>query len=372
MKKVKFWIVNELSTQAAEILMYGYIGEYEAIDDAVFLMDLRNLESKYKDITIRVNCGGGDVYKGMAIFNAIRQSKANIYIKIDGIAASMGAVFPLAAPKGKVSASKYARIMTHRVSGIAIGNADDLRNQATEMEQWEDNISDVIATRTGTKKEDAKKKYIVNKDRWISAEQALAEGLIDTIYDADPVDVPADNNPENVFNSFQKIFLNKSQQSQPKKYKMKKELLKKLNLADDASDDAIDAAVEKVLTEKETADNAAKTALKAKAKTLVDGAIAAKKLTEADRAEYEGMAETNYEFTAKAIEKIQAVKSITSQLTPKKEKKGEGAAAEEESDYEALLAKGKDAVAEYKKENFSEYKKMWEAHYKAPYPEPNA
>lgn len=372
MKKIKFWIVNEISTEAAEILMYGYIGEYEAIDDAIFLMDLRNLEARFKDITIRVNCGGGDVYKGMTIFNAIRQSKANIIIKIDGIAASMGAVFPLGAKKGNVSASKYARIMTHRVTGIGIGNADDLRTQADEMEVWEDNISDAISNRTGITKEEAKAKYIVNKDRWISAEQALAEGIIDSIYDADPVSVPEDKNPEHLFNMFQTVFLNKAK-SQPKKYTMKKDLLKKLGLSDEATDAEIDTAVEKVLSDKETTENAVKAALKTKAKGLVDKAVQNKLITEAERAEYDKQAEESeagYSFVEKIFNKMQPVKRPSEMLNRKDKKEDDDTT--EVSDYEALVKKGTAAVAAFKAENFSEYKKMWEAHYKAPFPEHNA
>src|SRR5436190_12627201 len=162
MKKVKFWIVNEVNPMQAIILMYGYIGDYEAIDDAAFVMDLQNLASKYPEILIRVNCGGGNVWKGMVIYNAIKENRDKIKIKIDGVAASMGAIFPLGAKKENVSISKYGRVMTHRVSTGMFGNADELRAMATELEAWENSFSEILAERTGLTKEEAKKKYIVS------------------------------------------------------------------------------------------------------------------------------------------------------------------------------------------------------------------
>jgi ATP-dependent Clp protease, protease subunit len=351
--------------------MYGYIGEYEAIDDAAFVMDLQNLASKYPEILIRVNCGGGDVYKGMTIYNSIKENRDKVKIKIDGIAASMGAIFPLAAKKENVTISRYGRMMTHRVSGIAIGNADDLRNSATEFEAWENTISTILSERTGLSNEEAKKKYIVNQDRWISGQQATDEGLVGGVYDAEPVNAPEDSIIENVFNSYN-VILNKATTSQQKKYTMKKDLLKKLSLADDATDEQIDAAVEKALNDKDTAESAAKTEVMNKAKLLIDGAIKNKQLTEADRVEYEAMAVSNYDFTAKVIAKVQPVKSITSQLIQKKEKKEGEAVTEEGSDYEALVAQGTAVFASYKSEHPAEYRKIWEAHFKAPFPEQNA
>ncbi|HEX8460915.1 MAG TPA: head maturation protease, ClpP-related, partial [Segetibacter sp.] len=166
--KKKFWTVNKVNTKTAEMLIYGFIGQYEEIDDAEFIKDLRQLEAAYADINFRINCGGGDVYKGLAIYNSIRNSKCNTTSYVDGIAASMGAV--IAASTNKTYMSKYARFMTHRVTGFCGGNSDDLRNFAIEFDNYELSIAEILANKTGLTKEAAKTKYITNKDRWISAE----------------------------------------------------------------------------------------------------------------------------------------------------------------------------------------------------------
>lgn len=368
----KFWIVNKINPTAAEILLYGYISPYD-VSAADFIIELSQLCAIYSDIKIKINSGGGSVFEGIAMYNGIRQKiKEGKHIKtcVEGIAASMGAIIALAGEE--ISISKYGRMMIHRATGYASGDAEDMRLQADLIESAEGDCVKIIAERTGLKEKEVKEKFMQKGvDNWLKADKCIEYKLADKVYDAEPVPVPDNVTDEKaVYNIFETC-LNKNT-SQPKKYNMKKDLLKKLNLADDATDDQIDAAVERVLSEKDTADNAAKTALKAKAKTLVDGAIAAKKLTEADRVEYETMAESNYDFTAKAIEKIPAVKTITSQLIPKKEKKEGDAATEEVSEYEALVAQGTAVFAAFKAENPAEFRKMWEAHYKAPYPEPNA
>ena len=86
-------------------------------------------------IHVRINSNGGEVYSGIAIFNALRHSQADIRIYVDGIAASMASVIALC---GKpVEMSKYARLMLHSVSGGCYGNKQDLQRCMEEIESLE-------------------------------------------------------------------------------------------------------------------------------------------------------------------------------------------------------------------------------------------
>ena len=80
-------ILPSEETDAVGILLYGYIGADEGVDSAAVVTGLRDLSSRYVNIDVRINSMGGEVYAGLAIFNAIRESKANINIYIDGVAA---------------------------------------------------------------------------------------------------------------------------------------------------------------------------------------------------------------------------------------------------------------------------------------------
>lgn len=98
------------------VLLYGNIGSYDDdIRSGDIVRELMEIEAVYKKVDIRVNSMGGEVYSGIAIFNALRGSKADVNIYIDGIAASIASVI---ASCGKpVHMSRYARLMVHSVSG---------------------------------------------------------------------------------------------------------------------------------------------------------------------------------------------------------------------------------------------------------------
>ena len=356
--KKKFWIVNQVNATTAEILLYGFIGEYEAIDDAAFITDLRTLENSYTTINMRVNCGGGDVYKGLAIFNAIQNSKAHINGFVDGIAASMGAVV-IAACK-TVQMSQYSRYMTHRVSGYMGGNADDMRNFADQLEQLEITIATIISKRTGLTVDEAKSKYITNQDRWIGADQALTEKLIDGIYDANPVDVPAnESNPQQLFNAYHKVF-NISSNNQLEM----KSIALLLGLPENATEAEINAAVTKLKNEKETAENAMRQNIKARAKALVDRSITNKQLVEADRAVFEPLAESNYEAAEAAINKIPFTKKPTQMIVGTPVINGVEELGGDVTTWEELGKKDDAFIAAFKKENGAAYNSMLETYLK--------
>ncbi|WP_171606452.1 head maturation protease, ClpP-related [Limnovirga soli] len=356
--KKKFWIVNQVNSFTAEILLYGFIGEYEAIDDAAFITDLRTLENTFSTINIRVNCGGGDVYKGLTIFNAIRNSKASINGFVDGIAASMGAVIIAACTN--VQMSKYARYMTHRVTGYNGGNADDMRNFADQLDQLENIIAEIIAKRTGLTAADAKTKYITNQDRWIGADQALQEKIIDGIYDAEPIALPAtENNAQQLFNAYHKIFNISSLQ----KTENMKSIALLLGLAENATEQEVSAAISALITAKSKAENAIEAANKQKVKALVDGAIQCKQLTESDRPSFEAMALVNYDNTAAVIAKIPVSRKPTEIINGKNpDVPGADDTAEVDS-WDKMMAKGENFVKEFKKTNAAQYAQFYKTNY---------
>lgn len=113
---------------AACILLYGEIGEYDRVRSGDIARELIEAESASRQIDVRINSIGGDIFTGMAIFNAFRQSAADITIYIDGVAASMGSV--IAACGKPVKMSRYARLMVHSPSGGAYGNAGEMEETA--------------------------------------------------------------------------------------------------------------------------------------------------------------------------------------------------------------------------------------------------
>ncbi|RXK57562.1 hypothetical protein ESA94_20400 [Lacibacter luteus] len=241
----KFFVTNKLNDNTAEILVYGYIG-MDDVTASDFVKELRSLEKQYTNVNIRINSGGGSIFEGFTMYNAVKSSKAWIETYVDGVAASMGTVLALSGRK--VHMSKVARFMTHRASGFAIGNADEMRQNAELLEGLENSICAVYASKTGKSVEDCKKKYLGNADKWFSAEEALAEKLIDSVYDSDPVEVPKNASTEkemwNAYNNRFAAVLNPQNENQNmKQLFLSPAAMTALGLADNAESTAVDTKI---------------------------------------------------------------------------------------------------------------------------------
>ena len=215
--------------EACCILLYGDIGDYDDVRSGDIARELLEAESSYGKIDVRINSNGGDVYAGIAIFNALKNSKADITIYIDGIAASMASVIALC---GKpVQMSRYSRLMLHSVMGGCYGNKDEMRRCIAEIESLEDTLCEMYATRLGKGKDEIRSTYFDGTDHWLRADEALALGFIDGIYDADPV--PEDSTPDQVY----QIFNNRLNKPQNEEQMNLDELKKRPHFKNCASDE---------------------------------------------------------------------------------------------------------------------------------------
>lgn len=195
---------------AACILLYGSIGCGDRVSAADVVAELMTLQSQYRRIDVRINSYGGEVYEGIAICNALRNSDADINIYIDGIAASIASVIALC---GKpLHMSRFARLMLHQVSGGAYGTAEEIRQAADEAENAQNTLARIIADRCRMSAAEVAAKYFSGGDHWISADEALRMGLIDSIYDTDGEQPDAAATPDDVYQ-----FTNRLKNSQPQK-----------------------------------------------------------------------------------------------------------------------------------------------------------
>ena len=125
----------------ATILLYGDVGDGEKVDSGRVVSELLALSSTYQHIAVRINSRGGDVFEGVAIYNALRQADGDVKIYVDGLAASIAAVIALC---GKpLYMSPYAKLMLHNVSGGTYGNAEELRQVASQREPCRDDSQEM-------------------------------------------------------------------------------------------------------------------------------------------------------------------------------------------------------------------------------------
>lgn len=137
-------------------------------------------EDPERDIYLYINSPGGVVTSGLAIYDTMQYLKAPVNTVCIGQAASMAAVLLSAGAKGKRYALPNARIMIHQGSGGFRGNTPDVIIQVKELETLVDRLSEILAKHTGQTVE--KIKHDSERDRFMSAQEAKAYGLIDEVY----------------------------------------------------------------------------------------------------------------------------------------------------------------------------------------------
>ncbi|MDQ3627857.1 MAG: ATP-dependent Clp protease proteolytic subunit [Actinomycetota bacterium] len=142
-------------------------------------MLLLNAEDPRADIYLYINSPGGSVDAGMAIYDTMQYISNDVATVGMGLAASMGQFLLCAGASGKRFALPHARIMMHQPSGGLGGSASDIKIQAEQSLYIKKVLFDLIAEHTGQSVEQIETD--ADRDRWFTAEQALAYGFIDTV-----------------------------------------------------------------------------------------------------------------------------------------------------------------------------------------------
>ena len=156
------------------------------IDDAVantVVAQLLFLESEDpdKDIHLYINSPGGVVTAGLAIYDTMQYIKPDVSTICIGQAASMGALLLTAGAKGKRYALPNARIMIHQPLGGAQGQSTDIQIQAREIQRIREVINDILVESTGKDRETVVQD--TERDNFMTADEAVAYGLIDKVFD---------------------------------------------------------------------------------------------------------------------------------------------------------------------------------------------
>ncbi|WP_197490126.1 ATP-dependent Clp endopeptidase proteolytic subunit ClpP [Rheinheimera sp. SA_1] len=137
-------------------------------------------ENPEKDIYIYINSPGGSVTAGLAIYDTMRYIKCDIATVCVGQAASMGAFLLSGGTKGKRYCLPNARVMIHQPLGGFQGQATDFEIHAREILTIKEKLNRLMAEHTGKTYEEIVK--ATERDNFLSAQQALEYGLIDTIF----------------------------------------------------------------------------------------------------------------------------------------------------------------------------------------------
>jgi ATP-dependent Clp protease protease subunit len=136
-------------------------------------------EDPEQPISLYINCPGGIVYHGLAIYDTMQQVRAPISTIAVGVTASMGTVLLAAGTKGYRYALPHATVHMHPAGGSAQGYAPDVEIQYKELKRVEDLLHTVLAHHTGQPVEQIASDF--DRDRFMTAEEAVEYGLVDQV-----------------------------------------------------------------------------------------------------------------------------------------------------------------------------------------------
>lgn len=136
-------------------------------------------ENPEKDISIYINSPGGVVTAGLAMYDTIQYVSPEVSTLCIGQACSAGSLLLAAGAKGKRFALPNARVMIHQPHGGARGQATDIEIQAKEIITLREKLTDIYAYHTGQTRDTISKS--LERDNFMSAEQACAYGLVDHV-----------------------------------------------------------------------------------------------------------------------------------------------------------------------------------------------
>jgi len=169
-----WYSIKNQSADTAEVYIYDEIG-YFGITASDFVKDLQNVSAR--SIELHLNTPGGEVFDGIAIYNALKMHDAEVTVIVDSLAASIGSV--IAQAGDKVVMQKNASMMIHDAHGLAIGNSEDMRTLAELLDKTSDNIASIYAERSGTSADDWRS--AMKAETWYSADEAVKAGLADEV-----------------------------------------------------------------------------------------------------------------------------------------------------------------------------------------------
>jgi ATP-dependent Clp endopeptidase proteolytic subunit ClpP len=171
--------------EAVEIMLYDEVGFF-GITAKQFASALAEIEAD--EIHLRVNSPGGDVFDGVAMYNALRQHPAHVVTHIDGLAASIASVIALAGDEVRMAPNAF--FMIHNPWGVTVGDADIHRKMADTLDKIA--MGSIISTyqaKTGLDVETIE--TWMDDETWFSAEQAAEAGFVDVVDDPAPVEARA-------------------------------------------------------------------------------------------------------------------------------------------------------------------------------------
>jgi ATP-dependent protease ClpP protease subunit len=202
-RKGWFTVSNHMDRSAADVYVYDEIGSY-GITAMAFAQEINGLN--VSTINLKINSPGGEVFDGVAIYNALKSHRATVNVTVDALAASAASFIAMAGDK--VTMARGAEIMIHKAQGICMGDDTDMLALGQRLAKMNDKIASFYAERAGG--DLAHWGALMAAETWFTGPEAVLAGLADVSEEPElegPPDVEGPDEPvENAYRGWRERF----------------------------------------------------------------------------------------------------------------------------------------------------------------------
>lgn len=181
MSKVFWKWSNSIESDDSELIIEGEISSETWWGDESTPSALREELKKHSgDLTVSLNSGGGDVFAGVSMYNALKNYDGNVTVRVDGLAASIASIIAMSGDK--IIMSPGSMMMIHKPWTLAVGDADELDKVKDVLNSIEKSMLPIYTTRTGKSEDEITE--LLNAETWMTAEEAVEMGFADELIEA--------------------------------------------------------------------------------------------------------------------------------------------------------------------------------------------
>jgi ATP-dependent Clp protease, protease subunit len=176
----------DLSGDVPQLYLYGLVARpsWWAGDDVISAEGVLQLLAQLdpgSELLVRINSEGGDVFEGVAIYNALARRGARVEVHVDALAASIASVIAMAGDEIVIAGN--AMLMIHQAWTIAEGNSDDFETVARTLAEVDETILNTYEARVGDKSTRSQIQEWVKAETWMGPAEAVERGFADRVGD---------------------------------------------------------------------------------------------------------------------------------------------------------------------------------------------
>lgn len=309
-KKRPFTVTAQIEGRRADISISGVIGDYEGTRATDMDRMVRDMVAQgARDAHVRIDSEGGSVLEAKRVVLSLRKFPGRVTGEGGAMVAS--AATYIGVKLDHFAVRRDTAYMIHKPSGVAAGNEDEVESDLKALRDITKEYRAAYAQKTGKSEEDIEALWSKG-DRWYTGEEAVAEGLVDGLVESDEqpdavtvARIAASGCPKD------KLPTARPATGDTNKNDMDiKALRATLGMPDTASEAEVLARVNALKESEANAKAAAKARLAERIKSILDKAIAERKLTEKHRASYEAKFKSDFEATKAEVEALEAAPDV--------------------------------------------------------------